>query len=75
MSSGKSVARASLFGGVSFADLWRAARYHQSGHQGLPTVLEVAYASRFAAPTQPSANDADTCEARTYDSYGRRRAA
>ncbi|HML30300.1 MAG TPA: hypothetical protein PKE16_15985 [Hyphomicrobium sp.] len=75
MSSGKSAARASLFADVSFADLWRAVRYHQSGHQGLPTALEVAYASRFAAPSQPSANDSDACDARTYDSYGVRRAA
>ena len=38
-----------------FADLWRAARLRGQGRSNEgPFALEVAYASRFAGPTQPS---------------------
>jgi hypothetical protein len=59
MSSGKFERRASLLAGVSFADVWRAARYRQlSGHEERPLSLEIAHASRFAAPAQPFASEA-----------------
>ncbi len=59
MLSRKFVERRSLFADVSFADLWRAVRYRQSGGlQALPGALEVAHASRFAAQSQLLASDA-----------------
>ncbi|WP_423415010.1 hypothetical protein RLW55_18295 [Hyphomicrobium sp. B1] len=59
MSSEKFERRASLLAGVSFADVWRAARYHQlGGHGEHPSSLEIAHASRFAAPGQPFASEA-----------------
>jgi hypothetical protein len=54
MSSRRIVEKRSLFAGVSFADLWRAARYRHEGRpQQGPGSLDVAFASRFAAPSQP----------------------
>ena len=42
-----------LFADVSFADLWRAARYRgRNGDRGLPSVLDLAHAARFAAQSQ-----------------------
>jgi hypothetical protein len=65
MSSPKFVGHRSLFADVSFADLWRAARYRQSGvHAALPISLEAAHASRFAAQSQPFATDVGVGEVR-----------
>lgn len=54
MSALKSAVLFSLFSGVSFADLQRAARQREQG-QALPypTAEDVAHAARFAAPAQP----------------------
>lgn len=66
MSSSKFVGHRSLFADVSFADLWRAARYRQSGVQvALPISLEVAHASRFAAQSQPFGPGAGAGEPRS----------
>ncbi|MFT3730426.1 MAG: hypothetical protein QM780_03230 [Hyphomicrobium sp.] len=60
MSANKFAGHTSLFADVSFADLWRAARYRRhGGHQELPSVLDAAYASRFAAPSQPFGTEAE----------------
>ncbi len=53
MSSRTHAGRRFLFSDVSFADLWRAARYHQlGGREGIPGQLDVAHASRFAPNAQ-----------------------
>jgi len=51
MSSLKSAALMSLFTDVSVADVWRAAC---CGYRQNVSPLDVAYASRFVAPFQPS---------------------
>jgi len=54
MSALKSAVLFSLFSGVSFADLQRAARQREQGHAfPYPTAEDVAHASRFVAPAQP----------------------
>ncbi len=64
MSSRSIVEKRSLFAGVSFADLWRAARYRHEGRpqQAFPGSLDVAYASRFAAQSQPLAAESGASE-------------
>lgn len=74
--SRKPEGRGSLFGGVSFLDLWRAARCRQHGIQlELPTTLEFAHASRFAAPAQPSMAEAGAAEQERAVSFSRSRQA
>lgn len=52
----KSAAFLSLFSGVSLADLQRAAsRRDPSRKVGSPSAEDVAYATRFAGPSQVSA--------------------
>lgn len=59
MSAGKFQKRSSLLADVSFADVWRAARFGQlGGYEARPLALDVARASRFAAPAQPFAPEA-----------------
>lgn len=54
MSALKSAVLFSLFSGVSFADLQRAARQREQGQAlAYPTPEDVAHAARFAAPAQP----------------------
>ncbi len=65
MSSLKSAVLFSLFSGVSFSDLQRAARQHRaSGQAGQqPSARDIAYAARFAAPAQAtSLVEAETCD-------------
>lgn len=62
MSSLKSAVLFSLFSGVSFGDLQRAARHHRAnGRDGTqPSARDIAYAARFAAPAQATGTgDAD----------------
>jgi hypothetical protein len=55
MSSLKSAVLFSLFSGVSFADLQRAARQREQGQVApYPTAEDVAHAARFTAPAQAS---------------------
>ncbi len=77
MSSRKLAGRRSLFADVSFADLWRAARYRQRGGEvRLPASLDLAHASRFAAQSQPLTADAGADEQqRALDAQQPRQAA
>lgn len=53
MSSLKSAVLCSLFSGVSFTDLQRAARHNEGGQTpAYPSAADVAYASRFSAAAQ-----------------------
>ena len=69
MSSGKVAGHQSLWAGISFADLWRAVQYRQRGGlEGSPALLDVAYASRFAAPSQSWTTGAGVSELhRSFD--------
>ena len=68
MSSLKSAALLSLFTGVSFADLWRPASYRRKwGYAKYPPLAEMAHATRFAAPSQVVAVNANDVERRALD--------
>lgn len=55
MLSLKSDSLFSLFNGVSFADVQRAATHRDPGRHAEPSPQDVARATRFAAPSQISA--------------------
>jgi hypothetical protein len=76
MSSPKSGGLSSIFAGVSIADLVRAASFARSRPtQNWPSPLEVAYAGRFAAQSQPSATHGDDAESDVLETVRARLAA
>jgi hypothetical protein len=76
MSSSNSGGLSSIFAGVSIADLVRAASFARSGPaQKWPSPLEVAYAGRFAAQSQPSAAHGDEAQVDTLETVRARMAA
>lgn len=76
MSLLKSGGLSSIFAGVSIADLVRAASFARSRPaQNWPSPLEMAYAGRFAAQSQPLATHADDAQSGALETVRARLAA
>ena len=75
MSSPKSGGLSSIFAGVSIADLVRAASFARSGPQNWPSPLELGYAGRIAAQSQPSATHGDDAKSDVLETVRARLAA